>query len=132
MEREELTYTIIGCARRMHRVPGIGLQEMICRRYLAIELADTGLDFVREKEQTLWYKGSLVGTLRADFGMEERLIVERKAVINLEEVHLAQAKNQVIACDFARGMLINFGAINLQYKLIFNLRNNTPLLPNPH
>ena len=78
-------------------MPGIGLQEMICRRCLAIELADTGLDFVREKEQTLWYKGSLVGTLRADFGMEERLIVERKAVINLEEVHLAQAKNQVIA-----------------------------------
>jgi len=116
----------------MHRVPGIGLQEVICRRCLVLERTDAGLEFVREKEQILWYKGSLVGTRRANFRMEERLIVERKAAINLEEVHLAQAKNLVIACDFARGLLINFGAISLQYKLIFNPRNNTPLLPNPH
>jgi len=52
--------------------------------------------------------------------VEDKIIVEIKAVINLEDVHLAQAKNYVVAYDFARGLLINFGAKSLQYKLIFN------------
>ena len=52
--------------------------------------------------------------------MEEKIIVELKAVINLEDVHLAQAKNYVIAYDFPVGLLINFGAISLQYKKVFN------------
>jgi GxxExxY protein len=48
------------------------------------------------------------------------VIVELKALINLEDVHLAQAKNYVVAYDFPKGLLINFGAISLQYKLVFN------------
>ena len=52
--------------------------------------------------------------------------------VNLEVVHLAQAKNYVMAYDFARGLLINFGAISLQYKLIFNPKFNAPTnLDNP-
>jgi len=54
---------------------------------------------------------------------------QREALINLEDVHLAQAKNYVVAYDFARGLLINFGAISLQYKLIFNPKYQTPLSP---
>ena len=120
MERDELTYKIIGCAMRVHGALGNGFQEVIYQRCLAIELANDGLNFEREREQTIFYNGVNVGTRRADFVVENHLIVELKALINLEDVHLAQAKNYVVAYDFARGLLINFGAISLQYKLIFN------------
>ena len=115
-----MTYRIIGCAMRVHSTLGNGFQEVIYQRCLAIELSNDGLNFEREREQTIFYNGENVGTRRADFVVENHLIVELKALINLEDVHLAQAKNYVVAYDYARGLLINFGAVSLQYKLIFN------------
>ena len=55
---------------------------------------------------------------------ENIIIVELKAVINLENAHLAQAKNYVVAYDFPIGLLINFGSTSLQYKKIFNPNYN--------
>ena len=80
--------------------------------------------FMREVEQTIYYDGINVGTRRADFVVEEKIIVELKALINLEDVHLAQAKNYVVAYDFPVGLLINFGATSLQYKKVFNAKYN--------
>jgi len=125
MERDELTYKIIGCAMRVHNVLGNGFQEVIYQRCLAIEFFNEGLIYEREKAQNIFYLGTNVGTRRADFVVENHLIVELKALINLEDVHLVQAKNYVVAYDFARGLLINFGAISLQYKLIFNPKYQT-------
>jgi GxxExxY protein len=125
MERDELTYKIIGCAMRVHNTLGNGFQEVIYQRCLAIEFVNAGLQFEREKEQNIFYNGTNVGTRRADFVVEKHLIVELKALINLEDVHLVQAKNYVVAYDFAKGLLINFGAISLQYKLIFNPKYQT-------
>jgi GxxExxY protein len=120
MEKDQLTYTIIGCAIKVHNALGNGFQEVIYQRCLAIELRRAGLDFEREKEQSIYYDGINVGTRRADFVVENKVIVELKAMINLEDVHLAQAKNYVVAYNFEKGLLINFGATSLQYKLIFN------------
>jgi len=120
MERDELTYKIIGCAMKVHNTLGNGFQEVIYQRCLAIELARAGVGFIREKEQTIFYDEIDVGTRRADFVVEDRLILELKAVINLEDVHLAQAKNYTVAYDYPLGLLINFGSQSLQYKLIFN------------
>lgn len=120
MERDPLTYTIIGCAMKVHRALGNGFQEVIYQRCLQIEFARNKLNFGREAEQTVYYDGIAVGTRRADFVVEDCLIVELKAVIDLEDVHLAQAKNYVVAYNFPKGLLINFGATSLQYKLIFN------------
>ena len=66
------------------------------------------------------HDGEEVGKRRADFIVENQVIVELKAVINLEDVHLAQAKNYVVAYNFSIGLLINFGATSLQFKKIFN------------
>ncbi len=66
-----------------------------------------------------------LGLAGPDFVVENKVIVELKALINLEDVHLAQAKNYVIAYDFAKALLINFGATSLQYKLIFNPKYNS-------
>ncbi len=81
--------------------------------------------FMREVEQTIYYDGFDVGTRRADFVVEEKIMVELKALINLEDVHLAQAKNYIVAYDFPVGLLINFGATSLQYKKVFNSKYQT-------
>ncbi len=120
MEKDELTYKIIGCAMKVHNSLGPGFQEVIYQRCLAIELGRAGLEFMREQEHTIYYEGIEVGTRRADFVIENKIVVEIKALVNLEDVHLAQAKNYVVAYDFPNGLLINFGSQSLQYKLLFN------------
>lgn len=125
MELDEITYKINGCAMKVHNSLGNGFQEVIYQRCLAIELRKAGLDFAREQEQTIYYEGEDVGTRRADFIVEGKVIVELKALINLEDVHLAQAKNYVVAYDFPIGLLINFGAVSLQFKKVFNPKYNT-------
>jgi GxxExxY protein len=127
MEKDELTYKIIGCAMKVHNTLGNGFQEVIYQRCLAIEFAKAGLNFTREQEHTIYYEGIDVGTRRADFVVEDRLSVELKAIINLEDVHLAQAKNYTVAYDFPLGLLINFGSQSLQHKLIFNPKYNIKL-----
>jgi GxxExxY protein len=124
MTLDELTYKINGCAMKVHSTLGNGFQEVIYQRCLAIELAKAGLEFAREQEQTIFYEGENVGTRRADFIVEGKVIVELKALINLEDVHLAQAKNYVVAYDFPIGLLINFGATSLQFKKVFNTKYN--------
>lgn len=76
---------------------GNGFQEVIYQRCLAIELSKAGLIFAREVEQTIYYDDIEVGKRRVDFIIENQVIVELKAVINLENVHLAQAINYVVA-----------------------------------
>jgi len=125
MIKDELTYKIIGCAMKVHNMLGNGFQEVIYQRCLAIELKRAGLEFEREKEQTIYYDGFEVGTRRADFVVENKVIVELKALVKLEDVHLAQAKNYVVAYDFPLGLLINFGGVSLEHKLIFNPKHNS-------
>lgn len=128
MKEEEITYKIIGCAMKVHNTLGNGFQEVIYQRCLAIEFEKAGLNFGREIEQAIFYEGIHVGTRRADFVVEEKVIMELKAVINLEDVHLAQAKNYVVAYDFPTGLLINFGSNSLQYKKVYNPKYNQDFL----
>jgi len=116
---DKLTYCIIGCAMEVHNMLGSGFQEIIYQRCLAIELQIAGISFQREVEQPIFYKGNGVGTRRADFIVENKLVVELKATVGLDDGHLAQAKNYLTAYDFDLGLLINFGAKNLEYKRIF-------------
>ena len=88
-------------------------------------MGKAGINFEREVEQAIYYEGIHVGTRRADFVIENKIIVELKALVNLEDVHLAQAKNYVVAYNFEKGLLINFGATSLQHKLVFNSRTNS-------
>ena len=128
MTLDETTYKINGCAMKVHNYLGNGFQEVIYQRCLAIELEKAQLVFGREIEQPIFYEGIEVGSRRADFIVENKVIVELKALINLEDVHLAQAKNYVVAYDFPIGLLINFGAKSLQFKKIFNTKYNPKIL----
>jgi GxxExxY protein len=120
----DITYIINGCAMKVHNTLGNGFQEVIYQRCLAIELERVGLGFTRELEQDIFYDGIQVGTRRADFIVEHDIVVELKALINLEDVHLAQAKNYLVAYDKPVGLLINFGAPSLQIKKVFNKKYN--------
>jgi GxxExxY protein len=111
MELNDITYKINGCAMKVHSKMGNGFQEVIYQRCLAIEFERAKLNFGREVEQDIYYEGIHVGTRRADFVVEDRVIVEIKAVIRLEDVHLAQAKNYVVAYNFLVGLLINISTI---------------------
>lgn len=125
IEHDKLTYEIIGCAMKVHNTLGSGFQEVIYQRSLAIELSKKGINFLREQEQKVYYEGIEVGTRRADFIIENKVVVELKALVTLEDVHLAQAKNYVVAYDFPLGLLINFGSKSLQHKLLFNPKLKT-------
>jgi GxxExxY protein len=124
MIEDELTYKIIGCAMTVHNTLGPGFQELVYQKCLAIELEKAGISFVREQPQEIYYDGVKVGTRRADFVIENKVVVEIKAVVKLEDVHLAQAKNYVVAYDFPNGLLINFGAKSLQKNRLFNPKYN--------
>ena len=120
MTLDEITYKINGCAMKVHNTLGNGFQEVIYQRCMAIEMDRSGLNFGREIEQVIYYDGNDVGTRRADFIVENQVIVELKALINLEDVHLAQAMNYLEAYNLQTGLLINFGSKSLQFKRLFN------------
>ncbi len=123
MKHEELTHKIIGCAMKVHSTLGNGFQEVIYQRALAIELADQGLGFQREMEMAIHYKDQEIGTRRVDFFVEDTIMVEIKALITLEDVHLAQAMNYCQAYGLPIGLLINFGARSLEFKRVYNLNH---------
>jgi len=125
MKHKELTYKIIGCAMEVHKHLGNGFQEVIYQRALAIEMTSQGIEYSREHEMRLQYKGHDIGTRRVDFFVENQIMVEIKAIINLEYVHLAQAMNYIEAYDLEIGLLINFGSKSLQHKRVHNNKIKT-------
>lgn len=131
MKHKELTQQIIGCSMRVHAELGNGFQEVIYQRALAIEMQRSGLSFEREKEMEIFYRNEWIGKRRADFFVEGKIMVELKAVINLEDTHLAQAMNYLEAYNMEIGLLINFGARSLVFKRVHNnkligkLKNHT-------
>lgn len=123
MKHEELNHKIIGCAMKVHSTLGNGFQEVIYQRALAIEMERQGLNFQREMEMNIFYEGIEIGTRRVDFFVEETIMLELKALIKLEEVHLAQAMNYCQAYNLPIGLLINFGAKSLEFKRVYNVNH---------
>jgi len=105
---------------QVHSSLGNGFQEVIYQRALEIEMNINGLIFEREKEMPVLYKNYVVGKRRVDFFVDDKIMVELKAITKLEDVHLAQAKNYLEAYNMEIGLLINFGAKSLEFKRIFN------------
>ncbi|HNM13327.1 MAG TPA: GxxExxY protein [bacterium] len=116
----DLTSKIIGCAMSVHSELGNGFQEVIYQRAMEIEMNLQGLSFSREHEMPVYYKQQQIGTRRVDFLVENIVSLELKAIILLEDVHLAQAINYLEAYDLEVGLLINFGAKSLQFKRLSN------------
>lgn len=123
MKYGDITHKIIGCAMKVHSTLGNGFQEVIYQRALAIEMTKQGLSFQREMEMDIFYEAEHIGTRRVDFFVEGIIMVELKALIQLEDVHLAQAMNYCQAYNLPIGLLINFGSKSLEYKRVYNVNH---------
>jgi GxxExxY protein len=120
MEHEELTHKIIGCAMEVHKILGNGFQEVIYQRALAIEMQYQGLEFEREKNMSIFYRDFDIGTRRVDFFVENKIMVEIKAKLELDDSNLNQSINYLEAYKMKIGLLINFGSNSLQFKRVHN------------
>jgi len=105
---------------KVHAALGNGFQEVIYQRALGIEMSKAGLGYAREMEMPVYYDGEEIGMRRVDFFVEDIVMVELKALIQLEDVHLAQAMNYLEAYKMEIGLLINFGSRSLQFKRVHN------------
>lgn len=101
---------------KVHSTLGNGFQEIIYQRALAIEMKNQNLEFARELEIPIYYQGIEVGRRRVDFLVQDKILVELKAVAQLEKIHLAQGLNYLEAFKLEIGLLINFGGTKLEFK----------------
>ncbi|MBK8832943.1 MAG: GxxExxY protein [Saprospiraceae bacterium] len=120
LKHKDITEKIIGGAFEVHKFLGNGFQEVIYQRALAYEMRMADLQFHREIEQEIFYKEleEPIGTRRADFVVEEKILVELKAVKELDDDHLAQILNYLKAYKLEVGLLINFGGKSLKFKRV--------------
>ena len=118
LKHKNITEKIIGASFEVHKFLGNGFQEVIYQRALSWEMSQLGLTFAREIEQNIYYKElqEPIGTRRADFIVEEKVLVELKAIIELDDIHMAQVLNYLKAYRLEVGLLINFGSKSLTFK----------------
>lgn len=118
LKHKEITEKVIGAAYEVHSFLGNGFQEVIYQRALAWEFGQAGLSFEREINQQIFYKNleKPIGTRRVDFVVNGKVLVEIKAVKELEDVHLAQILNYLKAYKMEVGLLINFGSKSMTFK----------------
>ncbi len=114
------TAKVIGCAMKVHQRMRNGYQEIIYQRCLCIELEREGVKYQQEMEMPIFYDGIHVGKRRVDFLIEEKVVLEIKAVSELTDTYLAQALNYLEALNLETGLLLNFGAKSLEIKRIVN------------
>lgn len=123
MKHGNLTYKINGCCMKVHSALGAGFQEVIYQRALAIEMSKQGLAFEREMSMNIYYDGQHIGTRRVDFFVEGTIMLELKAVTELNDLHLNQIMNYCQAYNLPLGLLINFGARRLEIKRVYNVQH---------
>ena len=117
LKYEQETYQIIGAAMKVHSVLGPGFTEKVYQEALAIEFAERGIPFEREKEIHVIYKGvELTSTFIPDFICYDKIIVEIKAVKELDDIHRSQAINYAKVAGYKVALLINFGNTSLEFE----------------
>ena len=118
LKYKEITEKIIRASFEVHKFFGNGLQEVIYQRALAWEFSNVGLNYAREIEQDIFYKDlpEPIETRRADFIVEGKVLLELKAIIILEDLHLARVLIYLKAYKLEVGLLINFGSKRLEFK----------------
>lgn len=111
---DELEYQITGACIEVHRALGPGLLESVYHQCLAFELDLRGISYARECIVNVHYKGKDLDTrLRADFVIENGLVVELKAVEKFDPIHFAQLLTQMKLLGLPKGLLINFNCLNI-------------------
>jgi GxxExxY protein len=114
----EITDAIIAAAIAVHRELGPGFLETVYEQALAVEFAMRGIAFVRQKSIPLFYRDHQIGEHRIDFLVEDKIIVELKAVEGLEKVHFAIVRSYLKAAGLSDGLILNFSSMPLTVKRV--------------
>lgn len=123
-QKYDLAGQVIGSAMKVHSALGPGFLESVYQNALAYELRDAGYKVELEKDITVKYRGQVVGEFAADMLVNDRLIVENKAILALAKAHEVQLVNYLTATEIDEGLLLNFGAARLEYKKKFRTLNS--------
>ena len=116
MKHEEITKTVIGCAFEVINELGAGFLESVYEKALLLALRQKGLSAIAQHPVKVLFRGECVGDFYADIFVEDKVIVELKAVKAIAPEHQAQTINYLNATGIEVGLLINFGNPKLEYK----------------
>ena len=123
----EISKKIIGAAMKVHAYFGMGFPEIIYCRALRLEFQNGGLDFQAEVEKDIYYKGIFIGKRKLDLLVEGKILVECRAVREVEKSSFNQVLNYLKIFGLEVGLLLNFGAESVYFKRFgfsgSNLRN---------
>ena len=130
METKELLAVIKDAAYEVRLNLTAGFLESVYQNALMIELSNRGLHAEKEAEIPVWYKGEQVGDFRADILVENRIILELKAVNEITAMHEAQLVNYLVATGLDYGYLINYGSNKFRIVLKSRIyKPNSDILP---
>jgi GxxExxY protein len=118
LQNKPLTERIIAAAIRVHKELGPGFLEAMYEEALAIELTAAGLTFERQKLLPVFYGEHLIGEHRLDFLVEQKVILELKAISALEDIHFAIVRSYLKAADLSDALLLNFATPQLTVKRV--------------
>lgn len=113
-----LTKEIIGCAIRVHKILGPGFVEKIYQGALSKELTKSNLNYIKEKKVSVKYENAIVGYQVIDFIIEGKIIVELKAVSELNNIHIGQMVSYLKATNEQVGLILNFAKSRLEIKRV--------------
>jgi len=117
---EDLSRKIIGAAIEVHAALGPGFLETIYEEAFKLELEEHGLNYEAQKEIKIEYLGVQIGTHRLDLIVENKIVVELKAVKELNEIHFAQLLSYLKASGIKVGLLLNFAKPKLEIRRVVN------------
>jgi GxxExxY protein len=118
LEHEETTEAVIGAAIQVQRKLGPGFLESVYEEALCIELDKRGVQFLRQPEIHVYYDGKPVGLHRLDLVLEDKIVVDLKAITAVEDVHLAIVRSYLRAAGKKHGLILNFGRVPLEIKRV--------------
>ena len=117
---DELSQKVIGAAIEVHRELGPGFLENIYEEALKIELSEYNINYEYQKEIKIEYLGVVVGIHRLDLIIENKIIIELKAVKELSDIHFAQLRSYLKATGLKIGLLFNFAKPTLEIRRVVN------------
>ena len=115
---KQLSYDVVGCAQRVHSALGPGFPEAVYHKALCSELMKAGIPFESEKLSEVFYDGVLCGQFRMDIVVDNKIVLELKAMGQLTSDHVAQALSYLKATDLKLAILMNFGVATLETRRV--------------
>lgn len=115
---KELSYKIVGCAMVVHKILGVGFLEAVYEEAFKIELQLHKIHFEAQKKYLVIYKNKIIKDFFCDIVVENKIIIELKAIKNIGDIERAQVINYLKVTSLKLGIIINFGETSLKYERI--------------